>query len=261
MLFRVRGKTGATVYLLGSVHLLTADASRLPAEVDSAFSHASVVAFEVNTDTAKARAQELVLRGRNPTGVTLRSLLSAPAAARTDTLFHAYGMSLDMLASLKPWLASVMMSQLAMQKNGFQPQFGVDQQIDARAHAAGKEIVGLESMDAQLSLFDGLSAGDQEKMLVSGHTPDSASIELSRVKEAWVNGNLSQLDSLLNRTIPSPTLLSAMVTDRNKAWTPEIEDLLHGSCDALIVVGAGHLVGKQGLLELLRLKGYSIEQL
>ncbi len=262
MLFRVHAPGGRTVYLLGSVHLLSADASTLPAVVDSAFSQAGTIVFEVNTDTMKARAQELALHGRNPAGTTLRASLSPQGAARADTLLHAYGLSVDALGGYKPWLVSVMMGQLAMQKNGFQSQFGVDMQIDARAHAAGKQITGLETMDSQLKLFDGLSPVDQEKMLVSGHTPDSASHELVRVKNAWLSGNLSALDSLLTRSMAdSPSLWATMITNRNRIWIPKIEQLLTGSCDALVVVGSGHLGGKEGVLALLRAKGYTIDQM
>ena len=70
------------------------------------------------------------------------------------------------------------------------------------------------------------------------------------------------LDSLLNRaTDPSPTFFKMMVADRNRSWIPKIEELLNAKGDALVVVGAAHLVGKQGLVALLEAKGYSVEQM
>jgi uncharacterized protein len=262
MLYRVHGANGPTVYLLGSVHLLTPEAGKLPAEVDSAFSHADVVAFETNLDTIKLRAQELLLRGRYPTGSSLRSSLSPAGLAKADTLLRSYGLTVDQMNGFKPWLVSVLLSQMAMQRAHFQAQYGVDAQIDARAHAAGKSIVGLESADFQLGMFDALAPADQERMLTSGHSPDSVSAALARVKDAWVSGNAAVLDSLLNEgTADSPDMLAKLVTDRNKRWIPKIEGMLAGPCDALVVVGAGHLVGKLGLVELLRAKGYIVEQM
>ena len=57
------------------------------------------------------------------------------------------------------------------------------------------------------------------------------------------------------------SLYAAMVTNRNKSWIPKIEQMLKGKSDALIVVGAAHLVGKGGVVELLKAKGYSVEQM
>jgi uncharacterized protein YbaP (TraB family) len=262
MLYRVHGASGPTVYLLGSVHLLTAEAGKLPPEVDSAFSHADVVAFETNLDTIKMRAQELLLRGRFAAGSSLRSSLSPAGLARADTVLRSYGLTVDQMNGFKPWLVSVLLSQMAMQHANFLPQFGVDAQIDARAHAAGKSIIGLESADFQIGLFDSIAPADQELMLVSGHAPDSASVDLGRVKDAWLSGNAAAIDSLLNAgTADSPQLLAMLVTDRNKSWIPKIESMLNGPCDALVVVGAGHLVGKLGVVELLRAKGYTVEQM
>jgi hypothetical protein len=262
MLYRVHSAHGPTVYLLGSVHLLTPEAGKLPAEVDSAFSHADVIAFETNIDTIKLRAQELLLRGRYSAGASLRTSLSPAGLAKADTLLHSYGLTVDQMNGFKPWLVSVLLSQMAMQRAGFQAQFGVDAQIDARAHAASKTIVGLESADFQLGMFDAIAPADQERMLLSGHTPDSMSIEMTRVKDAWVAGNAGVLDSLINAgTEGSPDMLAKLVTNRNKSWIPKIEDMLNGPCDALVVVGAGHLVGKQGVVELLRAKGYTVEQM
>src|SRR5690348_14418259 len=80
MLYRVRGKTGATVYLLGSVHLLTPEAGKLPPVVDSAFAQAKAIAFETSLDSVQQRAPEMLALARLAPGSTLRSVLS-PAAA------------------------------------------------------------------------------------------------------------------------------------------------------------------------------------
>jgi uncharacterized protein len=262
MLYRVHSATGPTVYLLGSVHLLTADAAKLPAVVDSAFSHADVIVFETNLDSIKTRAQELLLRGRYPAGSSLRESLSPAGLARADTVLRSYGLTVDQMNGFRPWLVSVLLSQMAMQRANYQSQLGVDAQIDARAHAAGKTIVGLETADFQLGMFDAISPADQERMLTTGNSPDSASKSLARVKDAWLSGNAVALDSLLNEgTADAPDMVAALVTNRNKSWIPKIEGMLKGPCDALVVVGAGHLVGKLGLVELLKAKGYTVEQM
>jgi uncharacterized protein YbaP (TraB family) len=263
MLFRVRAPNGgATVYLLGSVHLLSPDAAKLPATIDSAFAKSKVVAFETSLDTVQMRAQELLGRARYPQGTTLRSSVSAATAAHTDSLLRSYGLSLDQVNAFKPWFVSILMSQLVMQKANFKADLGVDMQLNARAKSASKSVIGLEPVDFQLGLFDSISPADQEKMLMQGDGPDSTMHQLMIIKDAWVEGNAARLDSLLNsRASQSSSLFAKLVTDRNKSWIPKIEELARGKDDALVVVGAAHLVGKEGVLELLKAKGYTIEQL
>jgi uncharacterized protein YbaP (TraB family) len=262
MLFRVRGPHGATVYLLGSVHLLSPDAGKLPAEVDSVFTCARVVAFETSLDSLQGRAMELAGLARNAPGTTLRSSLTPAGAAKADSVLKAYGLSVDQLAPFKPWFATLLMTQLAIQKAKFQAQYGVDAQINQLAHQANKPTTGLESVDFQLHLFDSMTPAEQEQMLVSSSSPDSSTANLLRIKDAWLVGNTALLDSLLNKAMAeSPTIFSKMVVERNKSWIPRIDSMLQGNDDALVVVGAAHLVGKQGLVEMLKAQGYTVEQM
>ena len=263
MLFRVRAPNGgATIYLLGSVHLLSPDAAQLPATVDSAFAKSKVVAFETSLDTVQMRAQELLGRAQYKGGATLSSSISAATAAHTDSLLRSYGLSIAQVNAFKPWFVSMLMSQLVMQKANFKADLGVDMQLNARAKSASKSVIGLEPVDFQLGLFDTISPEDQEKMLMQGQGPDSTMHQLMTIKDAWVAGNTVKLDSLLNSQMGrSASLFAKLVTDRNKSWIPKLEELARGKDDALVVVGAAHLVGKEGVLALLKAKGYTVEQL
>jgi hypothetical protein len=262
MLFRIRGPHGATVYLLGSVHLLTPEAGKLPAEVDSAFAHAKLVAFETSLDSLQGRAMELAMLARNAPGTTLRSALTPAGAAKADVVLKAYGLSIDQLAAFKPWFATLLMTQLTIQKAKFQAQYGVDAQINTRAHQENKPTTGLESVDFQLHLFDSMTPAEQEEMLVTSSPPDSSTENLIKIKDAWLAGNTGMLDSMLNKSMAeSPTIFNKIVAERNKSWIPRIDSMLQGKDDALVVVGAAHLVGKQGVVEMLKAKGYTVEQL
>ena len=262
ILYRVRGPKGATVYLLGSVHLLDAGAGTLPVEVDSAFAHSRSLTFEVSLDSAMARGPEMLMRGRYTDGKTLRASLSPANAAKVDSILHGYGLALDQLNGFKPLLVSLLMTQVAMQKLNFQSQYGVDMQLNARAKQASKPVRGLESVDFQMGLFDALSPADQERLLVESDGLDSTAKQLGAIRDAWVHGDAAGLDSMINaRMAGAPTLFDALVLSRNRSWIPKIEAIIQGSDDALVVVGAGHLVGKQGVVALLRAKGYSIDQM
>jgi uncharacterized protein YbaP (TraB family) len=262
IMYRVRGPNGATVYLLGSVHLLTPEAGKIPSVVDSAFAHAKTIAFETSLDTVMLRATEMAALARTAPGTTLRSMLSPATAAHADSVLHLYGFSLDQVAAFKPWFVSVLLTQLTMQKAGFQADYGVDMQINKMAKAANKPVIGLESVDFQLHLFDNLPPAAQDKMLAGAKGPVESLEQLTTLKDAWLAGSETRLDSLMNSTSEwTPEMLDMMVVQRNRSWIPKIEELLKGNSDALVVVGAAHLVGKSGVVQMLRAKGYTVEQL
>lgn len=262
MLFRVRGPSGATVYLLGSVHLLDSAGGALPAVVDSAFSHARTVVFETSLDSVMARGQELVALAQYPAGASVETEYPKADVAKIDSLLGAYGIPFAAVRQFKPWFLSLLLEQTVMQRAGFQAQYGVDEQLDARAKTSSKPVKGLESVDFQLHLFDSLSPAEQEKMLLESDPPDSAARELTRVRGAWLAGDTATLDSALNKSAhESPALWNTLVASRTKSWVPKIEAMLNGKDDVLVVVGAGHLVGREGLIALLKARGYRVEQL
>jgi uncharacterized protein YbaP (TraB family) len=188
--------------------------------------------------------------------------LSPASAARLDTVLHAYGITEAQVDGFKPWFVSLLLTQSVMQRAKFETQYGVDMQLNARAHSANKPIVGLESVDVQLGMFDAVSPADQERMVLESVGPDSSARMLMKIKDAWLSGDVAGMDRLLNEGLKdSPGLFAALVTNRNAAWIPKIEALMKSSDDALVVVGAAHLVGAQGVLAMLRAKGYVIEQM
>jgi uncharacterized protein YbaP (TraB family) len=208
------------------------------------------------------RAQEMMVRARYAGGATLRASISARTAAHLDSVLPAYGLSVDRLGAYKPWFVSLMAAQVVLQRMNARADLGVDLQLNQRAKAAGKPVFGLESTDFQLGLFDSMSAADQESMLASIVAPDSAARTLATIRNAWSEGRTDVLDHLLNDAMrDSPSVFSTLVGRRNRTWIPTIENLVRGTDDALVVVGAGHLVGVDGVVEILRSKGYKVEQL
>ena len=199
MLFRVRGPTGATVYLLGSVHLL-ARGRQAPAEVDSAFAHAKTVAFETSLDTVQMRAQELMTRGQYTGGATLRSTLSPAGLAKADSVLKLYGLTVDQVNGFKPWFVSVAHDAdgRCRRRSSRRSTASTCSSTRARSRRTSRSI-GLESVDFQLGLFDRISPADQERMLTMSTRPDSRRERSTQIKDAWVVGDATMLDSLLNR--------------------------------------------------------------
>jgi len=85
--------------------------------------------------------------------------------------------------------------------------------------------------------------------------------ELDKLLAHWRAGNVAAVEALMGEGFDDfPELLDKMVTDRNRAWMSPIEELLAGDSDAMVVVGALHLVGEDGIVNLLRKKGYTVER-
>ena len=109
----------------------------------------------------------------------------------------------------------------------------------------------------------GLSAPDQLRLLDQTlEDLKDLKAEMRDVLGAWRAGDATRLAGLLSEEYESfPSLYKPLVTERNQRWLPQVQALLKEEHNSLVVVGALHLVGKGGLLELLRAQGYRITQL
>lgn len=257
----IHGPRGGTVYLAGSVHVLDPARSQLPPAFDTAYRDAEHIVMELDMDdldpmaAAGYLAAHAVIDGDG----SLRTLLGAERFARVDSEARALGLPLDSMPQLEPWAVALALTQLQLVKLGMDPEKGVEQQLMTRARADGKPIAGLETIDEQLGILDGLSYPDQARFLeLTAEEADRIPAELDEMLSAWRGADTAALERLLLAEYERlPTLYRPLVTDRNRRWLPQIEALLSRPDDTLVVVGAMHLVGPEGLLALLRARGFA----
>jgi uncharacterized protein YbaP (TraB family) len=266
LLYRVEGADGATVYMLGSIHLLSADAYPLPQPVQNAYADAERVFFETSLDSLMARQQEIAMRGMYPAGKSLRSEIPAELYTRLEAAAPALaglGITMPVLDRMEPWLVALMFQAVEWQKAGLTPEHGVDMHFSGRARQDGKPVGGLEPVEFQLGLFDTMTPEEQVSFLRQSleDAPRTAE-QMQQIVAAWRAGDAARIDAIMNESMDdSPALYARMLTDRNAAWVPQIEALLRGRDDVLVVVGAAHLVGEQSVVSMLRQRGYTVEQL
>ncbi|MGE0582516.1 MAG: TraB/GumN family protein [Steroidobacteraceae bacterium] len=250
---------GGTVYIAGSVHVLDAARSTLPPAFEAAYRDAERMLMELDMDDLDplAAASFVEAHGRIEGDDSLRTLLGAARFARVDAEARELGLPLDSVAQLEPWAIAITLAQLQLMKLGLDPAQGVEQQLTARARADGKPIEGLESIDEQLAMLDGLSYPDQARFLeLTADESDTMVTELDAMLDAWRRADTQALERLLLAEYERlPALYRPLVTDRNLRWLPRIEALLSRPDDTLVVVGAMHLVGPDGLLDLLTRRG------
>ncbi len=254
-----------TVYLAGSVHLLPAQEAVLPQAFDRAYSDSAKLVMELDLgslDPLQA-AGWLSEHGALPQGTTLRSVLGEQRYARVSAAAAELGLSMELLEGQAPWVVGVELADLEYLHLGFDPQQGVEQQLVQRARADRKPTAGLETLDEELGSLEALSREDQVRLLDQTVSElKQSQTEVQEVLHAWRRGDSAALSRLLAREYRSfPALYRPLVTMRNQRWLPQVEQLLREDRNAFVVVGALHLVGEGGLLELLRKDGFTPQQL
>ena len=254
-----------TVYLAGSVHLLRSRDATLPAAFDRAYKDAESLVMEIDLDDLDpAAAQTWMLEhGMIADEKTLGDIVGKQRYQRVEQEGNRLGVPVEALQRLEPWLVAMTLAQLQYMKLGFDPEQGVEKQLERKAQADHKEITGLETLDEQLGLLANMSTDDQAKFLdLTLEEMHEMEGETDTLLGAWRAGNAQKLASMLSDEYKvAPVLYRTLVADRNKRWMPQIEKLLKSDKDYLVVVGALHLVGTGGLLELTKTRGYEAKQL
>ncbi|MBC7982237.1 MAG: TraB/GumN family protein [Candidatus Obscuribacterales bacterium] len=261
--WEVRGKHN-TIYLFGSVHMLPAT-EPLPAAVDRAYANAEKLVMEIDMDDLDplaAQASTLAL-GLLPAGQTLQQVIGPRNAELLAARAKSIGIDAAMLASFRPWLAAMTFTQFMLMQRGWSAQDGVELRLVGRATADGKEIAGLETLEQQLNLFASLPQAKQiEYLMYTLAEADNADREIGAMLSAWRAGDVNALKNILDESFKQfPELYRTLTVDRNLRWMTQLEKLFDEEDDYLIVVGALHLVGKEGLIDLLQRRGYSLKQL
>jgi uncharacterized protein YbaP (TraB family) len=262
-LWTVKGNHN-TVYLLGSVHALKATEADLPPEALRAFANAKTLVMELNPNnvsTNKVLGSMLDLETL-PAGMTLAGALGPDAYNKFIAHAEPLGLDPEFMSHFQPWFAVTMLDQLELAKLGFDPNAGVDLQFAKLAQADHREIIGLETIEEQIGIFAHLSLEEQRHyVLYSLAELDSAGRPLDAMISAWRRGDTNRLEQLLGEGLEEfPDLYSKLTTDRNRRWLPTIIGFLNDDHDYLVVVGALHLVGRDGIVELLRRQGYEVVQ-
>ncbi len=254
----------ATVHLFGTFHLLPPELNWRNEQINAAFASADRVWFEADvlSQDAQARAQALVFQiGVNGQGVTLSSLLDAETQAMLADVSSGLGFPPDNLEPLQPWLAGLMLATIQMQALGFDPTAGVDAVLKGEAEAAGKTFGYFETVESQLHVFADLSLETQVEWLrLALAEMSEVESQLDTMVTAWVTGDLATLDAQVNDAMreASDEIYQAVMVDRNRAWIPQILEILEEGGTHFVAVGAGHMPGEDGVLALLEAEGLTV---
>lgn len=263
-LWKVTGPRGGTMFLAGSLHLLTSEYYPLAPAFDEAFAQADLLVEELDLGEMMASSSQMLMlqRGMMPAGQTLESVLTPRTMTAVKAKVTEMGLPMAPLQLFKPWALALTLQGLEWQKAGFDPELGLDRHFFDRATAKNVGVQGLESLDFQIAQFDGLSMPLQDKMLSDtlkemGTTQEAVG-EMAR---AWNTGDAPAIERIVLRDLKSdPQMYQRLLVDRNRTWLPKLEALFARPTPAFVVVGAAHLVGSDGLIAILKAKGYTVVQ-
>ena len=257
-----------SVYLLGSFHALRTTDYPLPTTVDAAFADAEALAFEVTPAEMESPelARQMLAAARLPTGQTLSAVLPARTWKRLRDYCERTGKQPAAFEPFAPWFVSLSLTLAEMSRLGFDPALGLDRHLMARAADAAKPTSGLETAASQVRLLAGMPMATQhqflDEFLDEAEAPKGS---MDALHASWRRGDADAIEGAMVRELAEKyaDLYRRINVDRNQAWLPKLRAMLDtsGDDDTLVVVGALHLVGKDGLVSQLKAKGYRVERL
>jgi uncharacterized protein YbaP (TraB family) len=195
----------------------------------------------------------------------LEKHLSPKTYALLKKELNELGASLEVANKYKPWFLAISLVSLEISKLGFDPSYGIDRYFLSKASET-KKILELESLEYQFHLSSSLPEKDQELFLL--YTLKDIKVlekELDKLVKAWRTGDERGIESIITKTVKEDKRLipiyEKFIYERNRNMASKIEDYLKEKETFFVVVGAGHLIGSQGIIELLKGKGFILEQL
>jgi uncharacterized protein len=252
-----------SIYLLGSIHYLRKEHFPLRPSILDALDQSKRLVLEIDLDSlSPATTQRVTLeKALYGDGTTLAQNIDPDTYRLAAERASQLGLDIKVLSPMKPWFVALTMTAFKLRQLGLDAALGVDRQLAERAKRSGKPINGLETFEFQLDIFDRLSKREQEMMLRETVAElERLDHNIARIVQAWLDGDGAALEKLMLAGMREyPDLYQRLIVERNRRWLPEIEKIIAAG-GAMVVVGAGHLVGQDGVIELLKSRGYTLEQ-
>ncbi|HVN96952.1 MAG TPA: TraB/GumN family protein [Syntrophorhabdaceae bacterium] len=264
-LWLIKGK-GNPVYVLGSIHFLKKDAYPLSRTIENAFDKSDMLAVEANVDeVGQTDVLDLLDKAMYKNGDGIEKHLSADTYAFVRREANRVGLPAELINNQKPWFLGLTLESLELMKAGYDPDYGIDKHFLARAEGK-KQIVELESLDYQINLLAGFPDTEQELFLLYALKDlEALNRDVDRLVEAWKAGNMRAMEGLMTKSITDERrfypIYEKLIITRNRNMVTKIEDYLNSGRTYFVVVGAGHLIGSGGIIQLLKDKGYRVDQL
>jgi uncharacterized protein YbaP (TraB family) len=257
--WKVTGPTGGTLYLGGSVHALKSSDYPLPAAYNRAFDSSERIVFEVEPKALEGSGDALIKAGHYPAGDSLKNHVDPRTYDYLRRIFALMRIPESKYSKYRPWLLVLLLDS---PQSGVSDDLGVDEFLTKRAKANSKPAFGLESAREHSAVFSGLSDKQSEALLLVSLIPQTGGGDSGSVMAAWRRGDVDALTRMTHASYADfPAFGNRILSARNQNWMPKIETFLRSGKTYFVVVGAAHLGGGDGLLAMLKGRGYRLEKL
>ena len=253
----------SSVWLFGSIHLLPPDTEWRSPAFEEILAAADRVYFETDLGP-EAMADILILtmqQGFATDGRLLNDRIDADLMDKVRDAAALYEVPVPTLLAMRPWLAASTLSVTALTQAGYDPSRGVDNELQMEIN---KDRQGfLETAAEQIGFLAGEDEAAEVQMLEGTLAEANRMVAMiDEMKAAWLDGNPETLGDLFMAEAGAygDAFIKTLIDQRNRNWTVQIEDMLAENEEALIVVGAGHLIGETSVVELLEARGFSSER-
>jgi uncharacterized protein len=254
----------STVFLLGSMHMFKAASYPLDPRIEKAYQSCPRIVFEADMEgpgTNEIREMMIEL-GTYHDGKTLPKEISGKTYALFKERVESNDLKVEQFDAYRPWFAALTIAAVELKRLGFTAEDGLDSHFSKEAARDKKKVIYLETARQQLDLLANAFPGKEEDLLKQA-LDEIAVLEKASAEmlQAWKTGDAAGIEAFTHKSLKEfPEVEKKLFTERNRAWTTRISGLLSQEGDVFVVVGAGHLVGKGGLLEMLKAKGYKVVQ-
>lgn len=245
-----------TIYLFGTVHLLPKGIEWYNGKLQTAFERSQELVTEIPEVSEGESISMMLKHGTLPAGQSLRDGMSVEEKTKFEAAMSGLGLPAGAFDRYKPWFAAVALATLPLQKAGYSLDSGVENQLGKRNKELGRPRTGLETLDFQLGIFNGLKPEDQKRYLfeVIDGIPEIKP-QIDKMVAAWSKGDAAGLAELMNAETDDPVLWEALLTNRNRNWSVWIDNRLDQPGVVFVAVGAGHLGGKDSVQSFLAKSG------
>lgn len=260
---------GHTCYLFGTVHVGQAAFYPLEPQVTRALHEAGTIALEIDVRNTTAFQQAILRHGLYQDQQTIDAHLPADSLVRLKSALQRAGIPYESVARMKPWMIANLLIVQAMARSGFPAEQGLELYFLSVAEKERKNILGLETADYQLSLFNHLNEAQQKEYLEETlhDLDDGSAIEKSaELIRAWSQADSRKMEALKQQILNDESASSRFIEEillnqRNPGMADKVEALMNNDTHAFVAVGALHLIGKNSIPDLLKQRGYRVTKL
>ncbi len=255
-----------SVFILGSINLGNAQFFPLDKPIEDAFSQSAFLVVELDSEHSDPALLQktLLARAAYQNGQQLRDYVSAELLMSLGKFSSRYDLDLAQLNNFKPWFIAMNLTMAQLKKLGLNEEYGIDRYFLKKVSESQK-IIALETLDEQISMFDSLQ--DQDLLLrYILHDLEETENMLNYITSAWQNGDAAMMEKItitdgLTKYPDTAPVYEKLLFERSQRMAQKISEYLKTDQTYFVVVGAAHLLGDKGMIEILKKQGYTVNQM